>query len=330
MFVDEARVRVRGGRGGDGKVAFLREKYRPKGGPAGGDGGKGGDVVFVASNSTNTLIDLSRRKHVAAPDGRPGAGRNCTGRSGEDSEVRVPPGTVIRDAESGAVLFDLVEDGARAVVAKGGKGGLGNQHFATPTDQAPQHATPGGPGEERDLVVELKLIADAGLVGLPNAGKSTLLSRVSAAHPKVAPYPFTTREPMLGIVDSGDFREIVLADLPGLIEGASAGAGLGHEFLRHVERTRLIVHMVDAAPVDGSDPVENVEIIRAELAGYSEELGARPEILVANKVDLPEAEGNVGRLREAYGDVLTISAVTGEGVKALLAELFRRLAPPRE
>ena len=330
MFVDEARVRVRGGRGGDGKVAFLREKYRPKGGPAGGDGGKGGDVVFVASNSTNTIIDLSRRNRIAAPDGRPGAGKNCTGRSGEDTVVRVPPGTVMKHAESGAVLFDLVEEGARAVVAKGGRGGLGNQHFATPTNQAPQRATPGRAGEERDLAVELKLIADAGLVGLPNAGKSTLLSRVSAAHPKVAPYPFTTREPMLGIVDSGDFREIVLADLPGLIEGASSGSGLGHEFLKHVERTRLIVHMVDAAPVDGSDPVENVKTIRAELAGYSEELGARPEVLVANKVDLPEAEENVQRLRETHGEIFTISAVTGQGVKALLAELFRRLAPPRE
>ncbi len=330
MFVDEARVRVRGGRGGDGRVAFLREKYRPKGGPAGGDGGKGGDVVFVASNSTNTLIDLSRRKRIAAPDGRPGGGKNCSGRAGDDTEVRVPPGTVIKDAESDAVLFDLVEDGARAVVAKGGRGGLGNQHFATPTNQAPQRATPGRAGQQRDLAVELKLIADAGLVGLPNAGKSTLLSRVSAAHPKVAAYPFTTREPMLGIVDSGDFREIVLADLPGLIEGASSGSGLGHEFLKHVERTRLIVHMVDAAPVDGSDPVENVRVIRAELAGYSEELGRRPEVLVANKADLPEAEGNVLRLREAHGEVFTISAVTGQGVKALLAELFMRLAPPRE
>ncbi len=327
MFIDEARVHVQSGRGGDGVVAFLREKFRPKGGPAGGDGGKGGDVLFVASNSTNTLIDLSRRRRIAAPDGRPGGGKNCTGKSGDDVEVRVPPGTVVKDAESGSVLFDLVEEGARAVVARGGKGGFGNQRFATPTDQAPQHATPGRPGEERELLVELKLIADAGLVGLPNAGKSTLLARVSAAHPKVAPYPFTTREPALGIVDSGDFREIVLADLPGLIEGASGGAGLGHEFLRHIERTRLIVHMVDAAPVDGSDPVENVKIIRAELAGYSEELGARPEVLVANKTDLPEAAENVGKLREEFGEVLVISAVTGEGVKKLLGELFRRLAP---
>ncbi len=327
MFVDEARVGVRGGSGGAGIVAFLREKYRPKGGPAGGDGGKGGGVVFVASNSTRTLIDLSRRRRIGAPDGRPGGGKNCTGRSGDDTEVRVPPGTLIKNADTGVVLFDLVEEGARAVVAKGGRGGFGNRHFATPTDQAPQHATPGRPGEARDLLVELKLIADAGLVGLPNAGKSTLLSRVSAAHPKVAPYPFTTREPMLGIVDSGDFREIVLADLPGLIEGASRGAGLGHEFLRHIERTRLIVHMVDAAPFDGSDPVENVRVIRAELAGHSEELAKRPEVLVANKADLPEAAENVERLRGAHGDLFVISAVTGEGVKALVGELFGRLAP---
>ena len=327
MFVDEARVHVRGGTGGEGVVAFLREKFRPKGGPAGGNGGKGGDVVFVASNSTNTLIDLSRRRRIAAPNGRPGGGKNRTGRSGDDVEVRVPPGTVVRDADTDEELFDLVEEKARAVVAKGGRGGFGNRRFATPTNQSPEHCTPGKRGEQRDLVVELKLIADVGLVGLPNAGKSTLLARVSAAHPKVAPYPFTTRGPMLGIVDSGDFRQIVLADLPGLIEGASHGAGLGHEFLKHIERTRLIVHIVDAAPIDGSDPVENVEVIRAELAGHSRELARRPELLVANKIDLPEAAENARRLREAHGEVLAISAVTGEGVKELLAELFRELAP---
>jgi GTP-binding protein len=327
VFVDEARVHVRGGRGGDGAVAFLREKYRPKGGPAGGDGGRGGDVVFEASNATRTLVELSRLRKIAADDGRPGSGRNRDGRGGKDRLVRVPPGTIVRDADTGEVLFDLVKEGERIVVAKGGRGGRGNQHFATPTNQAPRVAENGRRGEARELAVELKLIADAGLVGLPNAGKSTLLARVSAARPKVAAYPFTTREPMLGIVSSGDFTEIVLADLPGLIEGASSGAGLGHEFLRHVERTRLIVHMVDSCPIDGSDPVENVKTIRAELAGHSAELGGRPEVLVANKTDLPEAAEGIARLRGAYGIVFPISAATGEGVKALLAELFARLVP---
>ena len=327
MFVDEARVHVRGGRGGDGAVAFLREKFRPKGGPSGGDGGKGGDVVFVASNATRTLVDLSRQKRIAADDGRPGSGRNRAGRGGDDRVVRVPPGTAIKDADTEDVLWDLLREGERAVVARGGRGGRGNQHFATPTNQAPRIAEDGRRGESRELVVELKLIADAGLVGLPNAGKSTLLSRVSAARPKIADYPFTTREPMLGIVSSGDYTEIVIADLPGLIEGASAGAGLGHEFLRHVERTRLIVHMVDSCPTDGSDPVENVGVIRAELGGYSAELAGRPEVLVANKADLPGAADGVARLREAYGNVFSISAATGEGVKELLAELFARLVP---
>jgi len=327
VFVDEARVHVRGGRGGDGAIAFLREKFRPKGGPSGGDGGKGGDVIFEASNATRTLVELSRLRKIEAKNGRPGSGRNRAGKGAEDRVVHVPPGTIIRDADTGEVLWDLVKEGERAVVARGGRGGKGNQHYATPTNQAPRIAEDGRRGESRELAVELRLIADAGLVGLPNAGKSTLLSRVSAARPKVADYPFTTREPMLGIVTSGDFTEIVIADLPGLIEGASAGAGLGHEFLRHVERTRLIVHMVDSCPVDGSDPVENVKIIRAELGRHSAELGARPEVLVANKADLPEAAEGVARLREAYGDLHMISAATGEGVKALLAELFARLVP---
>jgi GTP-binding protein len=313
------------GRGGDGAIAFLREKYRPKGGPSGGDGGKGGSVIFEASNATRTLIELSRRRKIAAKNGQPGGGKNCAGRGAEDRLVRVPPGTVIKSADTETVLWDLVKEGERAVVAKGGRGGKGNQHFATPTNQAPRISENGRKGESRVLIVELKLIADAGLVGLPNAGKSTLLSRVSAARPKVASYPFTTREPMLGIVSSGDYTEIVIADLPGLIEGASGGAGLGHEFLRHVERTRLIVHIVDACPIDDSDPVENVKIIRAELAGHSEELGKRPEVLVANKADIPESAEGVARLREAYGDVFPISAVTGEGVKDLIAELFVRL-----
>ena len=328
MFVDEAHISVKAGNGGNGIVAFLREKYRPKGGPSGGDGGKGGDVVFEVTREATTLLELYRRRKLIARNGENGGQKNCTGKSAPDLVVRVPPGTVVKDRETGLVLFDLTEDDSRCVVARGGKGGRGNQHFATPTNQAPRQCEPGERGEARDLAVELKLIADAGLVGFPNAGKSTLLSMISAARPKVASYPFTTKEPMLGIVSSGDYKEFVLADLPGLIEGASAGAGLGHEFLRHVERTRVIVHMVDAAPVDGTDPVENVTAIRSELSSYSEELGRRPEILVANKMDLPEAAENLARLREAYGDgVIPISAATGAGLKDLVAELFRQLVP---
>jgi GTP-binding protein len=326
MFVDETEVIVRAGSGGNGIVAFLREKYRPKGGPSGGDGGKGGDVVFEVSRATRTLLELYRRRKLIAKDGEPGGQKNRTGRGAPDLVVRVPPGAVVKDAATGELLFDLMREGQRAVVAAGGRGGRGNRQFATPTNQVPRHAEKGTPGASRRLKVELKLIADAGLVGLPNAGKSTLLSMVSAARPKVAAYAFTTTEPMLGIVSSGDYREVVLADLPGLIEGASHGSGLGHEFLRHIERTRLIVHMVDAAPTDGSDPLENVRVIRAELAAYSGELAERPEILVANKTDLPEAAANLARLRDAHGPgVIAISAATGEGLKGLVAALFERL-----
>jgi GTP-binding protein len=328
VFVDEVRVFVQGGRGGDGLVSFLREKGRPKGGPAGGDGGDGGDVVFEVARSARSLLELARRKKIAGGNGERGGIKNCGGAKGRDVVVRVPPGTVVKDPATGAVLADLTKEGERFVAARGGRGGFGNRHFATPTDQAPRFAEPGGEGESRELLVELRLIADAGLIGLPNAGKSTLLSRISAARPKIAAYPFTTLEPMVGIVTSGDWQEIVVADLPGLIEGASRGAGLGHEFLRHVERTKLIVHLVDAAPLDGSDPVANIEIIRRELAAYSEELARRPEIVVANKMDLPEARANLARIRDACGaDVIAISAATGEGVKDLLAVLFARLAP---
>jgi GTP-binding protein len=328
VFIDETRVFVEGGKGGNGIVAFLREKFRPKGGPAGGDGGKGGDVVFEASREATTLLELYRRRRLVAGKGEPGGQKNCSGRSAPDLVVRVPPGTVVKDAESGLVLHDLTVEGQRAVVAAGGKGGRGNQNFATPTNQAPRHCEPGRKGEARTLAVELKLIADAGLVGFPNAGKSTLLSMLSAARPKIAAYPFTTIEPMLGIVSSGDYTEFVLADLPGLIEGASDGAGLGHEFLRHIERTRVIVHVVDAAPLDGSDPVENVRVIRGELATYSAALAERPEVIVANKMDLPEAAGNLVRLREAYGDgIIAVSAATGAGLKDLVAVLFRMLVP---
>ena len=327
MFVDEVRIYVEGGKGGNGVVAFLREKYRPKGGPAGGDGGKGGDVIFEVSREARTLLELARRRKVIAPSGEHGKGKNCSGRDAPDVVLRVPPGTVVKDAATGEVLFDLKTEGERAVVAAGGRGGRGNQHFATPTNQAPRRRELGRRGESRHLLVELKLIADAGLVGLPNAGKSTLLARLSSARPKIAPYPFTTREPMLGVVSWTDLREFVLADLPGLIEGASRGAGLGHEFLRHVERTRLLVHLVDAAPADGSDPVANVRVIRNELAAYSQELASREEILVATKMDLTGAAEGLERLKAAYGPgVMAISAATGAGLAELVEEIFKRLA----
>ena len=323
MFVDETEVHVRGGRGGDGCVAFLREKYRPWGGPAGGDGGRGGSVVFEASPHTDTLLHLYRRKKLAAKNGQPGQNKNCSGKAGKDMVVRVPYGTVVRDRATGKVLCDLTQPGQRFVVAAGGKGGRGNQHFATPTHQTPLECKPGAPGVERDLHLELKLIADVGLIGLPNAGKSTLLSRISAAHPRIAPYPFTTREPCLGIVDLSEFRQLVVADLPGLIEGAHAGAGLGDEFLRHVERTSLLVHLLDADPLDGSDPVRNFELIERELRLYSETLHRRPRLVVANKLDLPRARENLERLRRELGrEVLGISAVTGEGLPEFLTRLL--------
>jgi len=322
MFVDETEIHVRGGKGGNGAVAFLREKGRPWGGPAGGDGGRGGSVIFEASVHVNTLFHLYRRRQLAAKNGQPGANKNCSGKSGKDICVPVPCGTIVRDKATGEVLCDLTEHGQRFIVAPGGKGGRGNQHFATSTHQTPLEYEKGQPGVERDLHLELKLIADVGLIGLPNAGKSTLLSRLSAAHPKIAPYPFTTREPQLGIVDLGEYRQIVMADLPGLIEGAHAGAGLGDEFLKHVERTSLLLHLVDIAPPDGKDPVDNYRMIETELRLYSETLHARPRLVVANKMDLDGAADRLARFREALGvDIVGISAATGLGLKELAARL---------
>ncbi|MGD0094745.1 MAG: GTPase ObgE [Planctomycetota bacterium] len=321
MFIDETNLIVKAGDGGNGAVAFLREKRMPWGGPAGGDGGKGGDIVFEASLNTDTLLPLHRKRRLAAQSGAPGGNKNCSGKGAKDVVVKVPPGTIIKD-EQGSVLCDLVAAGQRFIAAKGGKGGRGNQHFATSTHQTPRHAEKGQKGEEKQLHLELKLIADAGLIGLPNAGKSTLLSRISAARPKIAAYPFTTKEPCLGIVDGGDYRQIVVADLPGLIEGAHAGAGLGDEFLRHVERTSFLIHVVDAAPLDGSDPLDNFRLIEHELQEYSKALYARPRLIVANKLDLTGAPENLARMRQALGDVLAISAATGEGIHALVARLF--------
>jgi GTP-binding protein len=329
MFVDDVNVLVRGGKGGDGCVAFLREKFRPWGGPAGGDGGRGGSVVFEVCTNVDTLLDLYRRKKLVAENGQPGRNRNCSGRSGKDLIIRVPAGTLVSDSTTGELLCDLVEAGQRFVVT-GGRGGRGNQHFATATHQTPQEFEFGDEGEERQLHLELKLIADAGLVGLPNAGKSTLLSRISSAHPKIASYPFTTKEPHLGIIDAGDFRQIVVADLPGLIEGAHGGAGLGDEFLRHIERTSFLVHVVDALPLDGSDPLENYELIENELKLYSKVLAQRPRLVVANKIDLTGAEENARRLREALScDVVSISAATGKGLKPFLGKLVHEVAKTR-
>jgi len=326
MFIDEVNIHVKAGRGGDGVVAFLREKFRPWGGPAGGDGGKGGDVVFVASNDVDTLLHLYRKRTVKARNGQPGANKNCSGKQGPNVIVPVPPGTMVRERHSGELLADLTELGQRFVVAAGGKGGRGNQHFASSTHQTPREFEYGVEGEEKDLHLELKLIADVGLIGLPNAGKSTLISRISAARPKIAPYPFTTKSPQLGIVETGNYREIVVADLPGLIEGAHAGAGLGHEFLRHVERTSFLVHLVDAAPPDGSDPVGNYHMIEKELALFSKVLAARPRMIVANKIDQPGAKENAERMsKELDCEVLAISGYTGEGIKVFLEQLIQRV-----
>lgn len=327
MFIDEVDIHVQAGKGGDGCVAFLREKFRPWGGPAGGDGGKGGDVILEATTNVDTLLALYRKKRLRAPDGKPGQNKNCSGKSGSDVVVGVPPGTILRERASGALLCDLTEIGQRFVAAAGGKGGRGNQHFASSTHQTPREFERGAEGGAGELHLELKLIADVGLIGLPNAGKSTLLSRISSAHPKIAPYPFTTREPQLGIVETGDFRQVVVADLPGLIEGAHAGAGLGDEFLRHVERTSFLVHLLDIAPPDGSDPVKNFALIEKELKLYSPVLAERPRMVVANKLDLPDADEQVVRLKAELGvEVLGISAATGAGLKPFLACLIQRVA----
>jgi len=324
-FVDEIDIVVLAGDGGNGCVAFRREKYVPHGGPAGGDGGHGGSVYLQADDSLNTLQHLAGHHHWRAERGQHGEGKNCHGRSGKDMVVRVPPGTLIRDADHDIVLKDLTEPDERVCVAEGGKGGRGNSRFATPTHQAPREAEEGAPGQQRSLHLELKLIADVGLVGKPNAGKSTLLSRLSAARPKIAAYPFTTRTPYLGIVEMPDFRRFVMADIPGLIEGAHDGAGLGDEFLRHIERTRILVHMVDVCPPTGG-AVDDYRAIRSELEQYSPALAAKDEIIVANKMDLTDSDEHLAELREAVdAPVLAISAVTGKGLEALTEAIWQRL-----
>lgn len=330
MFIDEVDILVSGGAGGNGCLSFRREKYIPKGGPDGGDAGNGGSVIMVADESYNTLQHLAGRHQWKAQRGGHGLGKNCHGRNGKDEIIPVPPGTIIRDAETGLPLKDLAAHGDSVVIAAGGKGGRGNTAFKSATNQAPRYAEPGEPGEQRSLHLELKLIADAGLLGKPNAGKSTLLSRLSAARPKIAAYPFTTLYPYLGIVEMSGMRRFVLADIPGLIEGAHAGAGLGDAFLRHVERTRLLVHMIDVCPMQG-DPVEDYRVIRRELEQYSAELARKPEIVVANKLDLTGAKENLKRFKKELGvEVISISAVTGAGLPELTERIWLALHPQEE
>jgi len=327
MFIDRAEIFVRGGKGGQGCVSFRREKYIPKGGPDGGDGGDGGSVYLYADPDVATLLDFAGRHHWIAENGRPGMGKNMTGRSGNDLIVHVPPGTLIYDRDTGRLLKDLDRPGMKVRIARGGRGGKGNSHFVSSRYQAPKFAQPGEEPEERWIRLELKLIADVGLVGLPNAGKSTLLSRMSRARPKIADYPFTTLEPQLGIVELQGFRRFVMADIPGLIEGAHEGVGLGDDFLRHIERTRVIVHLIDVHPLEGQpSPAEAYRIIRNELQKYSEKLAEKPEIVVANKIDLSNTLNAVDALRAELGcEVLAISGVTGAGLEVLGERLWEML-----
>ncbi len=327
MFVDVAKIRIKAGDGGAGAVSFHREKYVAAGGPDGGDGGKGGDVIFQVDTNISTLVDFKYKRRYFAPNGEPGRGSNCSGKNAQDLIIYVPKGTVIKHAESGRVMADL-SGPEPVVVARGGKGGWGNQHFATPTRQIPRFAKPGLPGEEFEITLELKLLADVGLVGFPNVGKSTLISVVSEAKPKIANYHFTTLTPVLGVVKIAEGKSFVMADIPGLIEGASDGVGLGHEFLRHVDRCRLIVHVVDVSGIEGRDPKEDFEAINRELYNFSEELSERPQIVAANKCDMasPEQIETFRRFVEEKGlEFFPISAATRQGVDALIGAVAAKL-----
>ena len=325
MFADRAKILIRSGKGGDGHVSFRRELFVPNGGPDGGDGGKGGDVNFEVDEGLNTLVDYRHRRKFSATDGEPGGKRRCHGGNGADIVLKVPEGTVIMDAASGKVIADMSGENRRQVVLKGGKGGNGNMHYATATMQVPKYAQPGQPAQELEVRMELKVIADVGLVGFPNVGKSTLLSRVTNAEPKIANYHFTTLSPNLGVVDLEGCSGFVIADIPGLIEGASEGVGLGHEFLRHIERTRVIIHIVDAASVEGRDPVEDIHKINKELEAYNPEIAARPQVIAANKIDCIFDDGEESPIDQLKAEfepqgisVYPISAVTGQGVRELL------------
>lgn len=329
MFVDEATIFVAAGRGGDGVVSFRREKYVPRGGPDGGDGGQGGSVYLVVALGLRTLSDFRHRHRFQAERGGHGQGSQCHGRNGADLEIAVPPGTIVRDTRSNELIADLTVAGQRVQVARGGRGGKGNARFKGPRRRTPGFAEKGELGQEREISLELKLLADVGLVGFPNAGKSTLLSKVSAARPKIASYPFTTLEPNLGMVEIGSGESFVLADIPGIIEGAHQGTGLGDEFLRHLERTRILVQVVDVAGTDGRDPVRDLEVIDAELAAYGAGLAERPRLIAANKVDQPEAARGLASLRDRLGDQVALyplSAATGEGVSDLIRAVYEELS----
>lgn len=327
MFLDEVKIFVRSGDGGNGLVAFRREKYVPKGGPAGGDGGRGANVVFIVDEGLRTFMDYRYQKKFVAPNGENGMSKGMHGRKSKDLYLKVPPGTVIRDTDTGEVLADLVEHEQEVIVARGGRGGRGNCRFATPSNPAPEIAENGEPGEERNLTLELKLMADVGLVGFPSVGKSTLLSITSKAKPKIADYHFTTLAPNLGVVETKDHRSFVVADLPGLIEGASQGVGLGHQFLRHIERTKVIVHVVDMSATDGRDPYEDYKIINQELGEYNMRLLERPQIVVANKMDIPAAQENLEEFKAKLAadgeevDIVEISAFTRTNVDNLLYKI---------
>jgi len=332
MFVDRAKIYVKGGDGGNGMIAFRREKYVPMGGPSGGDGGRGGHVIFVADDNLSTLMDFKYHRHFKAERGVHGLSKNMHGAAGEDMVVKVPVGTIIRDDDTGDLMADLVETGQVAVVARGGRGGRGNARFSNSVNRAPSVSENGEPGEERYIRLELKLLADVGLVGFPNAGKSTFISRVSAARPKIADYPFTTLVPNLGVVQTKSRDAFVIADIPGLIEGAHEGSGLGHEFLRHIERTRILIFVLDTAQTEGRDVVEDYETLRHELEHYRADLLERPFLVAANKMDLPESQENLERLVTRFGDtVYPISAATGEGLEPLMDKTWELLQSlPRE
>ncbi len=325
MFADRAKIYIRSGKGGDGHVSFRREKYVPNGGPDGGDGGHGGSVIFEVDEGLNTLTDFRHIRKYSAEDGEQGGKRNCRGKDGKDIIIKVPEGTVIKELESGKIIADMSGDNRRQVILSGGKGGNGNQHYATSTMQAPKYAQPGQPAKELNLFLELKVIADVGLVGFPNVGKSTLLSRVTNARPKIANYHFTTLNPNLGVVDLDDGKGFVIADIPGLIEGASEGVGLGHEFLRHIERTKVLIHLVDAASTEGRDPIADIYAINKELEAYNADIAHRPQVIAANKIDAiytEDGEDSVAKIRAEFEPkgikVFPISAVSGQGLSELL------------
>ncbi len=338
VFVDKAKIFIQSGKGGDGHVSFRREKYVPNGGPDGGDGGKGGDIIFVVDEGLNTLADFHYGGKYKAENGQDGNKRRCHGKNGEDLYIKVPEGTVIKEAVTGKVIADMSGDNKEAIILKGGRGGNGNMHYATSTMQAPKYAQPGQPSITLEVLLELKVIADVGLVGFPNVGKSTFLSKVSNAKPKIANYHFTTLSPMLGVVDLSDAKGFVVADIPGLIEGAADGAGLGHEFLRHIERTRMMIHVVDAASTEGRDPIEDIEAINSELAKYNADISKRPQVIAANKIDmLPDGENAdiINKIREKYEPmgvkVFATSTLTGKGIKELLYYVSKTISEmPKE